>query len=340
MDKTEKRISLYSSLLIGLLMCSPKFMALRGQGIIAHFWHFNLAEFIIQVAFNVGFCYLLFYLNLRNPKAGLTVESVKKQTGWYLFNAILLLVSCLLCGVIQRQLFMSDQPRGIYWTGYLSRFFLSTLFAGVLIKIILLMRVSRQKDKENSQLKTAYLEAELGLLKEQLNPHFLFNSLSSLSGIVREDPEMAQHFINHLSKIFRYALAAQHDHLVSITEELTMIKSYEQLLKMRFEKAFLLETNIEKHYLHHSIPHLSLQPLLENAAKHNSASIKKPLKVYIYIEDDYLVVKNDLQEIAEPENSTGIGLANLNSRFRILMHKDIEIEKTKDSFIVKLPLTK
>lgn len=315
-------------------------MAFRGQGIIAHFWHFNLAELILQVAFNVGFCYFLFYLNLRDANAGLTVESAKTQAGRYLFNAILLLVSCLLCGVIQRQLFMSDQPRGIYWTGYLSRFFLSALFAGILIKIILLMRQSKQKDKENNLLKTAYLEAELGLLKEQLNPHFLFNSLSSLSGIVREDPQMAQHFINHLSKIFRYALAGQNDHLVVVAEELTMIKSYEQLLKMRFEKAFRLETNIEKHYLNYTLPHLTLQPLLENAAKHNSASITKPLKVYIYTEGDYMVVKNNLQEIAEPENSTGIGLANLNSRFRILMHKEIEIEKTKDSFIVKLPLKK
>jgi len=202
------------------------------------------------------------------------------------------------------------------------------------------MRASKLKDKENNQLKTAYLEAELELLKEQLNPHFLFNSLSSLSGIVREDPEMAQHFINHLSKIFRYALAKQQDHLVTIAEELTMIKSYEQLLKMRFEKAFRLETDIEQQYLDYTIPHLTLQPLLENAAKHNSASISKPLKVYIYIDEDYLVVKNNLQEIAEPENSTGIGLANLNSRFRILMRQEIEIKKTKDSFIVKLPLKK
>lgn len=340
MDKTEKRISLYSSLLIGLLMCSPKFLALRGQGIIAHFWHFNLAELILQAALNVGVCYLLFYLNLRNTNAGLVIMQGKKQAEWYLFNVVVVIVSCLLCGIIQRQLFMSDQLKAVYWSGYLSRFFLSAAFDGILIKIILLMRESKQKDKENNQLKTAYLEAELELLKEQLNPHFLFNSLSSLSGVVREDPEMAQHFINHLSKIFRYALVRQHDHLVTIAEELTMIKSYGQLLKMRFEKAFRLETDVEKQYLDYTIPHLTLQPLLENAAKHNSASITKPLKVYIYIEEDYLVVKNNLQKIAEPENSTGIGLANLNSRFRILMHKEIEIKKNKESFIVKLPLKK
>jgi two-component system LytT family sensor kinase len=202
----------------------------------------------------------------------------------------------------------------------------------------MLMRESKEKDKENDQLKTAFLEAELEALKEQLNPHFLFNSLSSLSGIVREDPEKAQYFISHLSKIFRYSLAGSQNHLVTIEDELTMIKSYEELLKMRFETAFQLETSIDKRYLGVMLPHLSLQPLLENAAKHNSASITKPLKVEIFISGHNLVVSNNLQQIIEPENSTGIGLANLNSRFRILMHKEIEIEKSNDSFRVKLPV--
>jgi len=340
MDKTEKRICLYSSLLIGLAMSSPKFLALRQNGLVAHFWHFNLPELIFQVVSNIGFCYLLFYLNLKNDHAWSGPAYSKKQTTSYFLNFVLFVFCCLACGIFQRKVFINDQIRAVYWMGYFTRFFLSTMFTGIVIKIIFLLRQSTQKDKENNQLKTAYLEAELELLKEQLNPHFLFNSLSSLSGVIREDPELAQHFIKHLSKIFRYALEKQHNHVVSIADELAMIRSYDQLLKMRFEKAFKLETTIEAKYLDFTIPHLTLQPLLENAAKHNSASLLKPLRVNIYIEEDYLVIKNNLQEIAEPENSTGTGLANLNSRFRILMHKEIEIEKTLDSFIVKLPLKK
>lgn len=210
--------------------------------------------------------------------------------------------------------------------------------AGILIKTILLLRESKQKDNENEQLKTAYLEAELELLKEQLNPHFLFNSLSSLSGIVREDPLKAQHFINHLSKTFRYALATSNEHMVTLDEELKMIRSYEQLLLMRFEEAFQLIVDIDSKYLNLKLPHLSLQPLIENAAKHNAASLARPLRVQILMADDKLLVSNNLQEITEPEHSTGIGLVNLNSRFRILMQQEIEIEKNKQSFIVKLPL--
>jgi sensor histidine kinase YesM len=335
MDKSEQRICWYSSFLIGLLLSSPKFLALRENGLAAQFWHFNLGELMFQVFYISAFCYLIFYINLRRRDPGLN-----KQILNAVITVFLMVVCCLVGGVFQRRFFMNLQFKGLFWSGYFTRFFLSTLFTGIIIKIIYLLRKSKQKDKENTQLKTAYLEAELELLKEQLNPHFLFNSLSSLSGIIKEDPDKAQYFINHLSKIFRYALARPLNNLVSIGDELTMVKSYEQLLRMRFENAFKLETDIGNDYQELTIPHLTLQPLLENAAKHNLVSLTKPLKIKIYIDRDYLIVENNLQQIADPENSTGIGLANLNSRFRILMGREIEIQKTTESFIVKLPLKK
>jgi LytS/YehU family sensor histidine kinase len=107
---------------------------------------------------------------------------------------------------------------------------------------------------------------------------------------------------------------------------------------MRFESAFLVEIAVDEAFLNVKIPHLSLQPLLENAARHNSASLKKPLKVKIYSKGHDLVVSNNLQLIKDPEHGTGIGLPNLNSRFRILMHREITIEKTNEEFIVKLPV--
>jgi two-component system LytT family sensor kinase len=335
MDKSEKRICWYSSFLIGLLLSSPKFLALRENGLAAQFWHFNLAELLFQVFYISGFCYLIFYINLGGRNTSITRQILNA-----FITVFLMVVCCLIGGAFQRRVFMNLQFKGLFWSGYFTRFFLSTLFTAIIIKIIYLLRESKQKNKEHNQLKTAYLEAELELLKEQLNPHFLFNSLSSLSGIIKEDPEKAQYFISHLSKIFRYALARPLNQVVSIEEELTMIRSYEQLLKMRFEDAFKLETDVGCDYQYFNMPHLTLQPLLENAAKHNQVSLTKPLTVKIYVENDYLVVENNLQEITEPENSTGIGLTNLNSRFRILMHREIEIQKTTDSFIVKLPLKK
>jgi len=338
MDKTEKRICWYSSLLIALLVSSPRLLALRENGIVAHYWRFNLAELILQVALNLVFCYLLFRLNLYRNSALFNYRSQKRYIIALFLNLLFVLTYCIVAGAIQHRLFFNDQLPQIYWSGYLSRYFLSGLLAAIIIKIVLLLRESKQKDSENERLKTAYLEAELELLKEQLNPHFLFNSLSTLSGVVREDPVKAQHFITHLSRIFRYALTESANQMATIGQELTMVGSYEQLLVMRFEDAFKLNIDIDARFLDIKIPHLTLQPLLENAAKHNSASTAKPLYVRIFISDNMLVVSNNLQEITAPEGSTGIGLVNLSSRYRILMQQEIVIEKNTENFIVKLPL--
>jgi len=319
-------------------MSSQRLLALRENSLMALYWHFNIWELALQIGLNIGFCYFMFFANLRNGNGFSAYREKGKNAVYLLLNFTFMLACCLISGIIQRRLFIHWQLIGVYWWGYLSRFFLSMLFTGIIIKLVLLLREGWAKDRENSQLKTAYLEAELSLLKDQVNPHFLFNSLSSLSGVVREDPEKAQRFISHLAKILRYALAHSDNHLVTLEEELEIVKSYEQVLKMRFEDAFLVGINVEANYLTVKLPHLSLQPLVENAAKHNLVTLAKPLKVSIFTEGGNLVVTNNYQEIVNPESTTGTGLNNLNSRFRILMHKEIEIEKNQDSFTVKLPL--
>jgi two-component system LytT family sensor kinase len=338
MNKTEQRICLYSGLFIGLVMNSPKLLALRENSIVGRYWHFNLFELLVQISINIGFCYLIFYANLRKGK-WLSICLENGHILSYLFLNLLIGITYYFAGgIFQRHLFSMSQLKGVYWSGYFGRFALSALFSGIIIKLILLLREGVAKDQENIQLKTAYLEAELQLLKEQVNPHFLFNSLSSLSGVVRENPEKAQGFISHLSRILRYALVHSNNQMVAVGDELSIVKSYEQLLKMRFEEAFILCIDIPPEYLEKQLPHLSLQPLVENAAKHNVATNAKPLKVNIFIEGGKLVVSNNYQETTINENSTGTGLNNLNSRYRILAHKEIDIEKNKESFIVKLPL--
>jgi sensor histidine kinase YesM len=338
MNKTEQRICVYSSVLIALVMNSPKLMALRANGVIARYWHFNIAELLTQILINAAFCYLLFYANLRPGRALAKHREKGRYFVYLLLNFILIFFSWLTGGILQRRIFMFSQPKGVYWSGYMGRFVLSTLFVAIIIKIVLLLREGIAKDRENSRLKTAYLEAELQLLKEQVNPHFLFNSLSSLSGIIREDPVKAQAFVSHLSKILRYALNHNDYHLVTLEEELAMARSYGQLLKLRFEEAFLLNVDVDPAYLKIKLPHLSLQPLIENAAKHNKVTLADPLRVDIFVSDGSLEVRNNLRPITAPETSTGTGLKNLGGRYRILMDKEIETEKTVNTFTVKLPL--
>lgn len=243
----------------------------------------------------------------------------------------------IVAGTAQGALFRGNHVPVIYWSAYLARFGISTILVGIMIKIILLLRDGKRQALENEQLKSAYMAAELELLKGQMNPHFLFNSLSSLSGVIREDPVLAQRYVRELSNVFRYTIAISKANLVTLEEELTMIRSFAQLITMRFEQAFMLNIHVDKQMYGRWLPHLSLQPLLENAIKHNAATLAKPLIVDVYLDGDKLVVSNTICEMPNLESS-GVGLTNLNERFKIMMNAEIEIEKNNELFMVKLPL--
>ena len=338
MDKNERRICGYSSLLIALIVNSPKLLALRENGLMAQYWQFNPFELLFQFAFNLFFCVLLFSLNLRRGK---WISSYREKEKYFFYTVSNFLVFCvlLIIGTVLQRLFFPDRqlPR-LMFSGAFFRLGLSAILTAIIIKILLLMRNSSSIAAENQQLKNAYLASELQLLKEQMNPHFLFNSLSSLSAVVRENPQQAQKYIRDMSAVFRYALVASHTDLVTLADELAMLRSFAKLISMRLEDAFELKINIADAYLPIEIPHLSLQPLLENAVKHNAATPERPLQVAIEAKGDQLIFSSSLWEILTPEASNGMGLANLNERFRIMMHQEIEISRSETHFIVKLPL--
>lgn len=338
MDKNERRISWYSSLLIALLVNTPKLLALREKGILAQYWHFNPLELLFQFLFNLFFCGLIFHLNL-NPSSKLSIYRERNKTAQYVvLNVAIFLFAVFLGGVLQNKLFISDPLPRIYLGGSFVRLFLSSILIGILIKIVLLVRAAKNKEVENEQLKMAYMQTELELLKAQMNPHFLFNSLSSLSGVIRENPVLAQKYVRDLSTVFRYALNPSKNNLVTLSDELTMLKAFSQLVTMRLESAFKMKINIPDEILNYKIPHLTLQPLLENVVKHNAATCTKPLNVNLYMEGDLLVISNNLSEIPRPESSNGMGLANLNERFKIMVKREIEISKSQKEFLVKIPL--
>lgn len=337
MERTEKSLVVYASLLIGLSMCTAKLLATRNS-FIFNIWRFDLLEIAFQFAMTVAYCYLLFFINLY-PQLIAQSPKYRKYFLYVLINSLVFLVFVFIGGAIHYKLFGNNQLiLKAFWSALFTRFTLSTVFVLILVKMLLLFRERRRKDNEHQLLRTSYLEAELELLKEQMNPHFLFNALSSLSGIIREDAALAQQYVNHLSKVFRYALIKPGKQLVTVADELRLLESYAMLLTLRFEAAFKLEVNVEPAYLHYKLPHLSLQPLVENASKHNMVTAKQPLHVRIYNEGNCLVVQNDLIPLPGYTHSTGLGLANLDQRYKIVTGKEIEISKTAAYFIVKLPL--
>ena len=180
--------------------------------------------------------------------------------------------------------------------------------------------------------------AKFDALKNQLDPHFLFNSLNVLTSLIEEDPIQAQKFTTSLSKVYRYVLEQKSKNLISVDEELQFAKTYVRLLKMRFEDSIIFEIPDKALNPEAKIVPLSLQLLLENAVKHNVVTSSKPLHIKIYEEDNYLYVTNNLQEKQVVKKSSGVGLQNIRQRYAILTKKEMQIFKTPKEFKVRLPM--
>lgn len=206
------------------------------------------------------------------------------------------------------------------------------------VYIVLLIR---RKDKiEVTQQKDIAIKATASFetLKNQLDPHFLFNSLNVLSSLIEENPKKAQEFTVALSKIYRYVLDQKDKNLISVEEELNFAKLYVSLLKMRFEDAIIINFKKDADMNDFRIVPLSLQLLLENAIKHNIISDQKPLQIDIYKQGNYLTVQNSYQKKQTFEKSTGIGLQNIMQRYNLVSNLNIDIQQTEKLYIVKLPL--
>jgi LytS/YehU family sensor histidine kinase len=191
---------------------------------------------------------------------------------------------------------------------------------------------------EAEQLKSEKLASQNQFLKDQLNPHFLFNSLNVLSNLVYESADRSAEFIQQLSKIYRYVLDVQQEQLVSLKRELDFAEHYLSLQKIRFENSLEYFIDVRENQ-NLFLPPLSLQLLLENAIKHNIASREKPLKIMIQQENESLIVRNVLQpKISLERSEKGIGLENITKRYALLSDKSPSIQKTASEFIVTLPL--
>lgn len=181
--------------------------------------------------------------------------------------------------------------------------------------------------------------AKFESLKNQIDPHFLFNSLNVLTSLIEENPENAQKFTTSLSKIYRYVLEQKDKELVPINEELDFAKTYFKLLEMRFEKSIEFEIPENQENSIAKVVPLSLQLLLENTIKHNIASEQNPLKIRIYIENDFLVVQNNLQKKEVLSDSRqGVGLQNIINRYAILTQRKVLIDQSNNQFTVFLPI--
>ncbi|MDP4265775.1 MAG: histidine kinase [Bacteroidota bacterium] len=207
------------------------------------------------------------------------------------------------------------------------------LLGGVIFIIILWQDALKREQK----LREENLIFQNETLINQVNPHFLFNSLNTLSSLINSKPELAEQFINKLSSIYRYILENIARDKIPLPSELAFISDYFELHKISNDEKLFLTIEVPDAAMF-KVPPVSLQTLVENAIKHNKATRKEPLNISIFVEQNQIVVKNNLQRMSTQIKSTGIGLKNLANRVKLISGRDLMIEETTAYYQVKVPL--
>jgi sensor histidine kinase YesM len=278
------------------------------------------------------------------PEIGQARNQITKTV---LIRFMVFYISCLVAAFIIYLIFKfilsikTEENFRIIWNNFISYefrgWFSSTTGGLVLGGIILITVLWQDALKREQKLREENLIFQNETLKSQVNPHFLFNSLNTLSSLIITQPSTAERFIGKLSSIYRYILENGSKDRVPLSAELTFLSDYFYLYQIRDEDKIQLEILVDEHARYEILP-VSLQILVENAIKHNMATRENPLKISIYIEDRKVVVKNNLQKIATQIKTTGIGLNNLAQRAKLTSGYELETEKTENYFVVKVPL--
>nr|WP_299069283.1 2TM domain-containing protein [uncultured Allomuricauda sp.] len=213
-----------------------------------------------------------------------------------------------------------------------------TVIASLFTHAFYFYRALQKKEVKKQKIIAGSASARFDALKNQLDPHFLFNSLNVLTSLIEEDPHQAQKFTTSLSKVYRYVLEQKNKDLVTVDEELNFARTYVRLLKMRFEDSIVFEIPEKSSIPEAMIVPLSLQLLLENAVKHNVVTPTRPLHIKVNEKEGALVVSNNLQEKQVVKKSSGVGLQNIKQRYAILTDREVDITKTVKVFSVALPM--
>ncbi len=278
-----------------------------------------------------------YWMNLKYPWVGQPIKRILVQLPVsMLYSAFLIYISML--GFNKYVCNFPESTKDAFMT--------TAIIIGVMVSTILLtVEIGMQFFKnwktslvEIEHHKTEVVQAQLQNLKNQINPHFLFNNMSVLSSLVYKDQDKAVDFINQLSKVYRYLLDNKDNELVTLQDELTFIRSYTYLLQIRFDTNIKFDIDIPENAMRLLLPPMAIQILVENAIKHNEISEAQPLTVRIKMENDVLEVSNNLQLRSQSEPSSKTGLKNISDRYSYFTTKIVEIIENANSFSVKIPL--
>ena len=289
---------------------------------------------------------LFFFLSMGNGfiTNSITISWIEAPTKRFLVTLILsviytliiaaIVASCVAYGFYGQLPWRSLKSMG---SGYFLVVLAITFFIGLFQFGRSFLLNWRDSAIQAAKFREAHIAAQYESLQNQVNPHFLFNSLNVLSTLVYKDQDLAAKFIKQLSKVYRYVLDTKNKEVVPLATELKALDAYVFLIKIRFDQGVVFHNELPKNHPGHIAP-LSLQMLVENAVKHNSAHEDQPLIISVVEEDGYIVVQNNLQKKSNPQEVVGIGLANIKTRYQFLSDKPVMIIENDAQFIVKIPI--
>ena len=321
------KAALYSSPVISLLLVSPIFLiASSVMGSMIHPVHFWIVTPLVTLAVFVTW---LLHIAL--------IRRFGERMQWQRFiiaNLVMLTVSTFI------YLFLRDLLPIHSWVLQGMRVINIIAVNSIIYMIsnyLLLIQTKKKLDIENEKLKFSNLEARYRLLHNQINPHFLFNSIGTAKSLIRKDPSLADEYLVKLSSFLRLGFDSRPDTLV-VKEELALCLDYIDLQQMRFGKALAFEAIIDPKYLNYCVPYFSMLTLVENAVKHNAMTEEDPLRIVINNQEDALTVKNNRNEkfLMEPSDKTG--LVNLSERYRLLFNQPVLIISDAAFFSVTIKM--
>jgi len=297
----------------------------------------DILSTVIIISLFAFCCWLIhqYFEQTRFPGRLLNIKWVKITAGMLLCVGLSHLFEFSQQYLLNTLLSFEDQPRRLFFLNL--RGFVIGGFQLFMVYYIAAIKEAEHAKIEIEQLKKENLQARLNLLKQQVSPHFLFNSLSTLKTIAPD--HHTRQYIMQLSNVYRYLLNYNDTNMATLKDELAFTNSYLYILQERYEQALQIQIRVPDALLSLNIPPLSLQILVENAIKHNVISSADPLTIQIHSEgNDLLTVENTYQPKLSTEKHTGKGLQNINDRYQLLSGRQIEIIQTDTTFIVKLPL--
>jgi sensor histidine kinase YesM len=305
-------------------------------------WQLLLSyAYFVLTAYMIWKGNLMLYQSIRKKYETRVTGYFKMLFSYFLVNLLFsaaISVACLLLWQLFSQEVKFQWMPVIYTT---SAVLICVTLINNVYEIVLLRKEMEETIIKFKRMEIAKMHAELEALKAQIDPHFIFNSLNTLSYLITNKPETAKYYNDTLARVYRYILSNKDNDLVFLKDELEFITNYFYLIKIRFEDGVNMIIEIPdvkaENYL---ITPISLQMLIENAIKHNYFSANAPLVIRINIQSNFVQVRNKIRKKEFQSSTSGIGLKNLKERYQLITKKDIHIYKENDEFIVKVPILK